>query len=250
MMDGQRIQVEVCIESVADAVTAANAGANRLELCSSLALGGITPSIAVIEAVRKAVSIPIMVLIRPRAGGFCYSDTEFRVLLRELELAIQFGADGIVTGVLTEAGDVDVSRCRQIIEKAKGRSVVFHRAFDFTPQPVDALDSLIDLGYTRLLTSGQRSSAIEGVDLIGKLREHAAGRIEILPGGGINAGNVIDLLTRSGCDQIHASCREPRVDPSIRHRPDLPLASNGMKNPNQHGVTSEQRLADLIAKLR
>jgi copper homeostasis protein len=249
-MSDRQIKVEVCIESVADALTAVKAGADRVELCSALALGGLTPSAAMIEAVRQAVALPIMVLIRPRPGGFCYSDSEFAVLLREIELAIRAGADGIVSGALTDAGEVDRPRCRQIVEAAEGKPVIFHRAFDFTLQPFEALSTLIELGFTRILTSGQRSKAIEGADLIRKLLDQAANHIEILPGGGINAGNVLDLLSLTGCNQIHASARETRVDPSVRHRPTLTLASSVAKQPNQHGFTSEQRLADLIARLR
>jgi copper homeostasis protein CutC len=242
------IKVEVCIESVADALTAAEVRADRLELCTGLALGGLTPSVGMIEAVRAAVGIPIMVLIRPRPGGFCYSDSEFAVLRREIELAIRAGADGIVTGVLTESAEVDRNRCRQIIETCAGKPLVFHRAFDFTPEPFEALDTLA--GFSRVLTSGQRSSANEGAELIRKLRDYASGRIEILPGGGINAINVIDLLNRTGCDQIHAAVRETCLDPSIRHRAELALASNGMKDPNKHGFTSKLRLAELIATVR
>jgi len=249
-MSHRQIKVEVCIESVGDALTAAKAGADRLELCSALTFGGLTPSVAMIEAVRKVVDLPIMVLVRPRPGGFCYGDTEFSVLIREIELALRAGADGIVSGALAEAGEIDRSRCQQIIAAAEGKPVVFHRAFDFTPRPLAALEELIELGFTRILTSGQRSKAIEGADLIQKLLDQAAGRIEILPGGGINAGNVVDLLNLTGCDQIHASARQTCVDPSVRHRPDLALAFNDIKQPNQHCFASEQRLADLVAQLR
>jgi copper homeostasis protein len=254
-----RITVEICIASVGDAVTAAGGGADRVELNAALELGGLTPSLGTLLEVRQAVTLPIIVMARPRPGGFCYSEAEFRTLRRDVDLALEHGADGVAFGVLTEAGRVDVPRCRQIVEQIGSRAggrfqgAVFHRAFDFTPEPLEALDTLIDLGVRRVMTSGQRRTAIDGADLIAALLRRAAGRIEILPAGGIRPGNAAELLARTGCDQIHASLRERRSDESLRTRPGAILSAAPPSDRHAEGdfeATSPQLLEELLRRVR
>jgi copper homeostasis protein len=223
----RRVLLEVAVASVEDAVAAREGGADRLELCAALALGGLTPSLGMLHEVRRAVDLPLMAMARPRAGGFAYSGAEFRVLQRDADILLGHGAADIVFGVLEEDGRVDLRRCRAVVRQAGGRPVVFHRAFDLTPDPLVALDQLIDLGVRRVLTSGQRPSALAGADLIAALRGRATGRIEILPCAGVNASTASELLARTGCDQVHASLRTRRSDPSTSGRPTVSFGSAG-----------------------
>jgi copper homeostasis protein len=209
--------LEVCVESAGDAAAAAAGGADRLELNSALALDGLTPSLGLLAEVRRAAGarIPIVAMARPRAGDFCYDETELRVLRRDVDLLLEHGADGIALGILTARGDVD-RRCAQFVRQISAagsghrfQGAVFHKAFDQARDPLAALEQLIDLGVRRVMTSGQQRTALRGAALIRQLVERAAGRIEILPAGGIRPSNVIAILSRTGCDQVHSSLREP-----------------------------------------
>jgi copper homeostasis protein len=226
------VLLEVAVGSESDARTAERHGADRVELNAALALGGLTPSLGLVRGVREAVSVPLIVMIRPREAGFCYSDGEFAVMRRDLELALAHGADGFAFGVLTADGRVDGPRCRTLIEQSAGRVAVFHRAFDVTPDPLAALEELIDLGVRRVMTSGQQPTALAGAGLIAELIRVAKGRIEILPAGGIRPQNAAELLARTGCDQVHAGLRMPQFDRSTAARPSIRFGS---------GSTSEER---------
>lgn len=215
------ILIEVCCGSVDDAVEAEKGGANRIELNSAIFLGGLTPSLGSIIEAKKRLDIPVMIMIRPRAGGFCYTQAEMEVMLRDAKLAVEHGADGLVFGILTSDGSVDAERCKQMIEMAQGRQTVFHRAFDVTPEPLKALDQLIDLGFTRVLTSGQQKTALEGIELISKLIVHAEGRIEILPGSGLRPHNIQSLVEQTKATQVHFSAFDQRIDLSMQHRPHI-----------------------------
>src|SRR5580704_17539174 len=175
-----RVLLEICCGSIDDAIEAEKGGADRVELCSALFLGGLTPSLGTIREAKRRLKIPVIVMVRPRGGGFCYSDAEFATMERDAEAAIDAGADGIVFGILKEDGRIDQRRTARIRSIIGDREAVFHRAFDVTPDPLKALEQLIDLGITRLLTSGQRDSTSQGVELIAKLIERAGKRIEIL----------------------------------------------------------------------
>jgi len=216
-----KIQIEVCCGSVDDAIEAERGGADRIELNSSLFFGGLTPSLGSLIEAKMRVNIPVMVMIRPRGGGFCYTQAEAAVMLHDAKLAIENGADGLVFGILTEDGSIDMDRCRQIIELGRGRQTVFHRAFDVTPDPLKALDQLIDLGFKRVLTSGQERSVPEGIELIRKLIVCAREKIEILPGGGIRPHNVKTIVEQTGANQIHLSAFESRIDRSVQNRPNI-----------------------------
>jgi copper homeostasis protein len=215
-----RVLLEVAIESADDARCARAAGADRFELCAALDVGGLTPTIGTLRAVRAAVDAPIFTMIRPRAGGFCYSDAEIAAMRTDIETTLAHGADGVVFGVLTDDFRVDVARCRALLAATGGRPAVLHRAFDLTPDPFAALDTLIDLGFQRLLTSGQCAAACEerALDLIGRLIDQAAGRIEILPGSGLRAGNVAALVTGARCTQVHGAFRVAEPDRGLNER--------------------------------
>jgi copper homeostasis protein len=213
------ILMEICIASVEDALAASSGGADRLELNTALALGGLTPSLGVLQEVRRSVGLPVVVMIRPRAGGFSYSDAEFRTMQRDLDLALEHGAAGIAFGVLTDSGHVDVPRCRELIRQAGKGEAVFHRAFDVTLQPFATLEQLIDLGVRRVMTSGQEPTALQGSQLIADLIDRAGRRIEILAAGGINLSTIAEVLHKTHCTQVHASLRSRRMDRSLSTNP-------------------------------
>ena len=229
--------IEICTASAEDCIAAEQGGADRVELNCALMLGGLTPSIGSLRESRSAVKIPIIAMIRPRAGGFCYSDREFAVMQRDAEACLAEGADGIAFGFLNPDGSLDAERCREMMRLAEGRQTVFHRAFDVVPDPVGTLDQLIDLGVTRVMTSGQEASAYNGAANIAEYIRHAADRIEILPAGGINRFTVKDVVERTGCDQIHASMSTTRRDDSVNARPQV--AFGGVLRPPEEkfGVT-------------
>ena len=210
-----RILIEVAVGGAEGARVAYECGADRIELNAALELGGLTPSPGALMEVRRATPQPVVAMVRPRAGGFVYSADEFRTMERDVELMLEHGADGVAFGVLTADGRIDPGRCRSLVRRVEGRGHgVFHRAFDRTPDPLTALDQLIDLGITRVLTSGQRASAAEGADLIRRLIERARGRVGVLPGGGITARNAGEVVARTGAAQVHGSFSERRSDPA------------------------------------
>jgi copper homeostasis protein len=232
----QRFLLEIAIASIEDAQTAQTGDADRLELNSALSLGGLTPSLGILLEVRQASRLPLFVMLRPRPSGFCYSAAEFRVLLCDLDLLLSHGADGIVFGILNEDATVDAVRCREVVRQASRHPVVFHRAFDLTPEPAEALEVLIDLGLRRVMTSGQQPTALAGAIRIAGLVRQAAGRIEILPAGGITSGNVSQLLQRTGCKQVHAGVRGERRDPCARNRPEI-VFSRSLAAPEVYEAT-------------
>jgi len=217
----KNILLEICCGSLDDAIEAERGGADRIELCSALFLGGLTPSFGTIVEAKARLKIPIMVMIRPRGGGFCYGEAEMAAMERDATMAIEQGADGLVFGILTSNGEIDAERSRRIRTIATDKQTVFHRAFDVTPDPFKALDQLIDLGITRVLTSGQKSSVPVGAELIGRLREYARARIEVLPGGGIKPYNLRDVVDRTGCNQAHLTAFARRTDTSTQARPEV-----------------------------
>jgi copper homeostasis protein len=208
------IQLEICVDSVESAVAAQAGGADRVELCSALFEGGLTPSLGLLEVVRRRVTIEIAAMIRPRAGDFCFTDDEFDVMQTDVVRAREAGAQVIVLGLLNPDGTIDESRTARLIELARPLSVTFHRAFDMAADPFRALDVLIALGVNRLLTSGQERSAVEGLDLIRDLVRHAGSRISIMPGGGVTERNLKKILEYTGAREIHGSAsgtRESRM---------------------------------------
>jgi copper homeostasis protein len=202
-----RIVVEICCENLADAVAAEAAGADRLELAQALELGGLTPSPGLALVVGARVTMPFVAMVRPRGGDFVHADGEINVMERDAVLLLEAGASGIVFGCLTEDGRIAERACARLIAAAGDAETVFHRAFDRVKDPLDALETLIALGVSRVLTSGGAKTALEGADRIRALVERADGRIEILPGGGIREENVEQVVRRTGCTQVHLSRR-------------------------------------------
>jgi len=195
---------EVCANSYLSAMNAQHGGADRIELCSALALGGITPSYGVLNNVMKAIEIPVRVLIRPRSGNFVYTASEFETMKTDIRMAKSLGCEGIVSGVLHEDYQFDASRTAELIEVAQPMSFTFHRAFDWVKNPLEVLQQLMALGVDTVLTSGGAVNAERGLATINALVAQGQDQITILPGGGINAQNV-HLFIKAGCKAIHAS---------------------------------------------
>jgi copper homeostasis protein len=207
------ILIEVALGTVDDARAAQDAGADRIELNSALELGGLTPSLGALRLVRTSVTLPVIAMVRPRPGGFVYSPGETLTMQRDAELLCGEGAAGVAFGFLNTDRNIDVRATEAIVKQVAGKcETVFHRAFDLTADPLAALETLIELGVTRVLTSGQARSAAEGIELIQTLIERARGRIEVLPGAGITAANARYIVERTGAGQLHGSFSEKRAD--------------------------------------
>jgi len=202
-MSNKEFLVEACVNSVESAVEAEKGGAHRVELCDNLLEGGTTPSAASIQLAGKILSIDLNVIIRPRGGDFCYSDIEFEVMKSDILAARELGADGVVIGVLNIDGRVDKKRTRELIELARPMNVTFHRAFDMTADPFGALHDLIELKVDRILTSGQKNTAMEGIRLISDLVKEAGDKVIIMPGCGITPENIARLATETGAREFH-----------------------------------------------
>jgi copper homeostasis protein len=195
--------IEACVETVESSLAAERGGARRLELCAAIGDAGTTPSAGMIAAVKAAARIPVVVIIRPRGGGFVYSETELDVMRRDIECAHSKGADGIAIGVLTSDARVDAVRTAELVRVASGMSVTFHRAFDTTARLEESLAALIDAGVDRVLTSGGAKTALEGAPIIASLVAQAAGTIQIIAGGGIREENVAEVVRLSGVTEVH-----------------------------------------------
>lgn len=207
-MSKKDILLEACVNSVESAIAAELGGADRVELCDNLFEGGTTPSAASIELARKNISIDLNVIIRPRGGDFCYTDMEFSMMKKNIEISKQLGVKGIVIGLLLKNGDIDTKRTKELIEIASPMSVNFHRAFDMCRDPIKALNDLIDLKIDRLLTSGLKNTAMEGVDIIKELIEFAGDKIIIMPGSGINEDNILQMIQYTNAKEYHVSARK------------------------------------------
>jgi copper homeostasis protein len=210
--------LEVAVADVDDAVAAQSLGADRLELNSGMALGGLTPSLGLLRDVLSAVAIPVVVMIRPRPGGFCYSASQWTVAQRDAALALEAGAAGIVFGVLDHDGNVDVRRTADMVALAGPREVVFHRAFDLTRDWTQAVDALIELRVTRILTSGQQPTAVAGTACLQSLLRRAANRIQIVAGSGVRC-SVIERLYDLGLRQFHGTFSRVVPDPGYDGQP-------------------------------
>jgi copper homeostasis protein len=196
------ITFEICVDSVDAAIAAQEGGGDRVELCADLLEGGTTPSAGTVQLAIEALRIPVNVIIRPRGGDFCYSAAEFEVMRRDVKMVRSWGANGVVIGILKPNGTVDAARTRALVEAARPLSVTVHRAFDVTRDPFEALETLIELGIDRVLTTGQESSALEGLALIAELVRRAGERIIIMPGG-ISERTAARIVAGSGAQEFH-----------------------------------------------
>lgn len=198
--------VEACVDSVESSIAAERGGANRLELCEHLEVGGTTPATSLIEAVKAAVKIPVFVMIRPRGGSYVHSASEFDTMRASIDASLAAGADGVVFGFLTDEGDVDFARTHEFVARANGCPATFHRAFDDSRNLGAALAALLDAGISRVLTGGGPGRAIDNVDTLRDLVLESAGRIAVMAGGKVRGDNARDLVERAGVTELHARC--------------------------------------------
>lgn len=203
------MKLEVCCGSFADACAAERGGASRIELNSALSLGGLTPDIGSVLLRKEHLHIPVIAMLRPRAGGFCYTQDEFLVMRKSAEQLLLAGVDGLAFGILTETREVDAYRTKELTElvKSHGKEVVFHRAIDCVPSFACAIETLVSLGVTRVLTSGGAQTALQGDTQIRELQQIYGTSIEILAGSGVRSENVAELLKQTGVYQVHSSCK-------------------------------------------
>lgn len=200
--------LEVCVDSVESALAAYKGGADRLELCGNLIIGGTTPSLYLFDEIRKKVDIPIHILIRPRYGDFCYSTYEFEIMLKEIKLFQENGANGVVIGCLKADGSLNLEQLKAFMQQGEGMSVTLHRAFDVCKDPILALEQAIELGINQILTSGQEPNCVLGIGLLKELVHKGKERIDIMAGGAINASNIKEIARSTGVTTFHMSGKE------------------------------------------
>ena len=240
---------ELCVDTVGGVRAANAAGADRVELCADLLEGGITPSRGMIRRARTITGIAVNVMIRPRGGDFLFDDDEFVTMQSDIETAKAEGADGVVIGLLTAAGEVDVARTRELISLARPLSVTFHRAFDMTHEPFRAIETLVGLGVDRVLTSGQEATVIEGLPLIVDLIERAGNRIVVMPGGGITSRNVNRIVAAAKPREIHFAALEPAVS-GMRFRRSHVFMGGELRPPEYDRLdTSAASIRSVMAKM-
>ena len=200
--------LEICVDSIESAINSQLAGADRIELCDNLLEGGTTPSFGMIQSVRSNLDIAVNVIIRPRGGDFLYSDPEFDIMRRDIDLCGESGINGVVIGLLTKDGRIDIERTAKLVEYAKPMSVTFHRAYDMCSNPHQGLEDVIITGADRLLTSGQRNKVTEGLLLVSELVRKASGRIIIMPGSGLDESNIKEVAIKTGAHEFHLTGRK------------------------------------------
>ncbi|XP_014281691.1 copper homeostasis protein cutC homolog isoform X2 [Halyomorpha halys] len=204
--------MEVCIDNLESAINAERGGAIRLELCSALSDGGLTPSVGFLRIVKQKVKIPVFVMIRPRSGDFIYSEDEIEIMSEDMKILQENGADGFVFGITTSTGKIDIERCSKLMKLAGNHPVTFHRAFDTVKDPLESLEEIISLGFQRILTSGLQASASLGTSLLRQLIDVSKGRIIIMPGAGIKPDNLHFILKETNPVEFHGSAKAPKKD--------------------------------------
>lgn len=242
--------IEACVDDVASAHAAVAGGAGRLELCDNLTDGGTTPSHGMLSYMLDTFDVPVMPIIRPRGGGFCYSRDERRVMARDVAHAIRNGADGVVVGALSEVGEIDGEALEEIIGDSEPLSITFHRAFDLVAEPLRSIDTLIALGIDRVLTSGQRASAWEGRGVIADLVRLAGDSIVIMAGGGVTENNVEELVRDTGVREVHVRGATLRTEEAAWDRPVIPLRRALPRDESARWVTDPARIGAILRSAR
>lgn len=234
-----QFQLEICSFNLRSALIAQQAGAHRIELCADPAGGGTTPSLALIKKAREKLHIQLYPIIRPRDGDFLFDDEDFEIMLDDISSCKQIGCDGVVIGILNADGTIDKTRCSRLVELAYPLGVTFHRAFDRAANPFEALEDVISIGCERVLTSGQKTTAIEGAELLDELVRQAENRIIIMPGSGVRANNIIELKEKTGAQEFHTSAR-------TLAKTQMKFINENMKEENAQTIADGNEIAKII----
>jgi copper homeostasis protein len=242
--------LEICVDNVASAIDAQKAGAVRVELCSNLPEGGTTPGLGTIVSARNNLKIGLHVIIRPRGGDFLYSALEYDIMRREIISCGESGVDGVVLGILDMSGNIDVERTAKLIELARPMSATFHRAFDMCNDPEKGLEDVIAAGADRLLTSGQKNKAEEGLELIGKLILQAGKRIIIMPGSGLNESNIIHVARETGAREFHLTGRKVIESEMIFHRQNISMGGTSGLSEYSRKVADPDMIKRIVTLLK
>ena len=247
-----RVLLEVCCGSADDVIQAHAAGADRVELNSDLFHGGLTPTLGELIVAKRETGMKIMTMVRPREGGFCYTDAEFATAVEDAKLLLAHGSDGLVFGFLHQDGTLDRERTRVLAEiaQAAGKETVFHRAIDVVPDWREALDALIELGITRVLTSGQEPDVSLGTATVREMIEYAAGRIQILPGAGITARNMDRVIAETGCGQIHLAAHRQLSDTSVSNNRSIYYGGCLYPAEDRFSIIDSAYISGMTARLR
>ena len=243
--------IEICCGSYEDALAAYCGGAKRIELNSALYLGGLTPSLGTLRLVKQNTNLKVIAMVRPRGAGFCYSKADFETMKTDAEILMENGADGIAFGCLNEEGNIHVEQTREIIDiikKYEGETV-FHRAFDCVKDPFESMEILISMGVNRVLTSGLKAKAMDGIEMISKLQENYGEKIEILAGSGINVSNAADMIKKTGIWQVHSSCKGWLEDPTTTGEEVSYSYAEGVHK-NDYDVVDEKLVRELVESVK
>ncbi|MFM8319914.1 MAG: copper homeostasis protein CutC [Chloroflexota bacterium] len=241
---------EICIDSVEGALAAQAAGAQRVELCDNLVEGGTTPSLGMLQVVRRRINLGVHVIIRPRGGDFYYSPAEFEVMQQDILAARQAGADGVVIGLLNLDGTVDVERTRALVALARPLKVTFHRAFDLSRDPAESLEAICSLGIERVLTSGQQADCLAGLECITRLVQQAGERTIVMPGGGITPANAAQIAAASRVKEMHFAALQPAESPMIHRNRGCFMGSPYQPDEYRLSVTSEAEIRAVMQAAR
>lgn len=242
--------IEIAANSYESAKIASLAGADRIELCSNLEVGGTTPSPGQLRCAKNHLTIPIHVLIRPRGGDFVYGDSEMEEMIESIKYCRSIGVEGVVLGVLTPEGSVDIDKTRKILSYTEGMVTTFHRAFDMVTHQDRALESIIELGFDRILTSGGQQSTPEGIKQIAALVQQANGRITIMPGGGINENNIEDVIQFTGATEFHLSGKVLVKSPVEYRNKALELVDPDHIHPYNYHQSSYDKIKRVMEKVK
>lgn len=242
---------EICCDSLEGALIAEKAGADRIELNSSMYLYGLTPSIGTIDLVTQHCHIPIVAMARPRPGGFRYNENEFQTMYADIEAMLDYNIEGIAFGCLDEHREIDKDQCEKIVDLIHkyDKDAIFHRAFDAVEDPFQSIETLIDLGVKRVLTGGLTEKAVNGINLLAALQEKYGDKIEILAGGGVTSGNVADLIRQTGISQYHSSCKSWRKDPTTVNR-HMSFAFAQPPHEEYYNVVDYERAVQFVASVK
>ncbi len=243
-------KLEICVDSVESAVNSQIGGADRVELCDNLFEGGTTPSYGTIASARNNLTLGLHVIIRPRGGDFLYSDPEYDIMRRDIEICGELGVNGVVIGLLRAEGMIDIERTAKLIEIARPMSVTFHRAFDMCSDPFQGLEDVIAAGADRILTSGQKDKVPEGAGLIKKLVGRARKRIIIMPGSGIDESNIESVIKSTGANEFHLTGRKIIVSEMIFRRNGVSMGGSSEVHEFSRKVADPERIKTIVNILR